>query len=136
MVHYLKQFLNQIKLTTIVYISSTLSYTCAKSYIDSKDYLIKYRNNNLCISEVFEIKSELDAIRYGAKVNFAETFSNAMIWPYVGVVTIIAPSIVLLHLLENSQSSGGAIKFFSKQKFVVIGYVGTLELLTCESCKL
>lgn len=101
---YIKQLLNQIKLTTIFYISSTLSYTCTRSYIDLKDYLIKYRNNNLDIIECFKIRSELDAVRYGAKVNFGETFSNAMIWPYVSVTNII-PNIVLMMNKETNNKN-------------------------------
>ncbi len=89
---YVKQMPPTIKLTTILYFSSSLLYTCVGSYFDSKQYLEKFRNNELKENDL--IKSEWDAVQYGSKVNFAERFFSSLIWPY-SITKNIIPSLVL-----------------------------------------
>lgn len=92
---YVKQLPKPIKLTTGLYFGSSLLYTCVGSYSDSKDYLIKYRTGKLDKYDADKINSEWEAVKYGSKVNFAERFLNAVIWPY-SITKNIIPSIVLM----------------------------------------
>ncbi len=60
----------------MAYLGCLLCYNAGSSYIDAKNYLIKYRENTLDYSD----KSEWDAVKYGASVNSLERLWNSLIW--------------------------------------------------------
>lgn len=100
---YVKQLYKSVKFISGLYFGSSLLYTCVGSCNDSKSYLMKYRNNELGeYTEEKNIKSEWDAVKYGSKVNFAEIFFNAVIWPY-SITKNIIQSIVLMINNENKK---------------------------------
>ena len=87
-----------IKISTLCYFSFSIGYCAQGSYSDSKKYLSMYRNNELNESDnyaVTKIKSEWDAVKYGAYVNFGERLWSSLIWPY-SISTNIVPIIVLM----------------------------------------
>lgn len=86
-----------IKWTSIAYVCTSLIYTCIGSYLDSKEYLMKFRNNELYHFDSFNretIKSEWDAVKYGAQLKFWRRFFHSLIWPY-SLVSNIIPGLVL-----------------------------------------
>jgi hypothetical protein len=94
-----KQLPNPIRLTTIVYLSCLLGYNIVGTYIDSKIYLDKYRTRrlvelNLSTNEIECIKSDWDAVKYGANSRALERLWDSIVWPVTTVKNIV-PAIVL-----------------------------------------
>ncbi len=86
-----------VRWSTIAYISCLFGYNVIGSYVDAKDYLNKYRSGELNKSknnEENEIKSEWDAVKYGAKYNTCNRLYESIIWP-ISIVESIIPTIVL-----------------------------------------
>jgi hypothetical protein len=88
---YYKQLPQPIKLSSIVYLSCLLGYNLFGTYNDSKIYLDKYRKGEL---EKKDLKSDWDAVKYGANYNFLERLFESLIWPVTTINNII-PAIVL-----------------------------------------
>ncbi len=94
-----KQLSSPIRLTTIVYFSCLLGYNIVGTYMDSKIYLDKYRTRrlvelNLSTNEIESIKSDWDAVKYGANSRALERLWDSIVWP-VTTVKYIVPAIVL-----------------------------------------
>jgi len=77
----------QILITS--YIASILMYNLYSSYVNSKNKLIKYRNN-----ELSEIKNEWHAVKFGASEKFISRFLKSLIWP-ITLCSDIIPAVVL-----------------------------------------
>lgn len=82
-----------LKISTIIYFSFLLGYNIVGTYQDSKKYLENYRQGKLKTKSDL-IKSDLDAVVYGANINRGERLWNSIIWP-ITVIKNIIPSIVL-----------------------------------------
>lgn len=81
-----------------------------KSYNNSKRFLLSYRNQTFIQvfkglgldNDIKKIKTEWDAVVFGAKYNFIDKLFNSLFWPYTLFEGII-PSIVLsLNPIPNS----------------------------------
>lgn len=73
------------------YVIGIFSYNCIETYISSKSCLKAYHHGYLSI---FNIKSELDAVIYGASYNRPGRFLNSLFWPATSILNSI-PHIVL-----------------------------------------
>jgi hypothetical protein len=80
--------------SSAAYISFLLIYNAYGSYIDAKIYLTKYRQNKLLPNEKNIIKSEWDAVKYGAHVNCVERLWDSITWP-ITLTNNIIPFMVL-----------------------------------------
>jgi hypothetical protein len=84
----------------IPYLLCSTGYCIGHSYKNSKNFLIHYRTNKLAELDLPEyektkIKSEWDAVKYGAGYMFYDTFWCSIIWP-ISIASDIMPTIVLL----------------------------------------
>ncbi len=89
---FIKELPKPVRYSGAAYLGCLLCYNAGSSYIDAKNYLIKYRENTLDDSE--NIQSEWDAVKYGASVNSLERLWNSLIWP-ITITNNIIPWIVL-----------------------------------------
>lgn len=82
-----------------IYIGGCLIYTVFETYNDIEIHLRNFRENTL--SDVIpsyhakRIKTEWDAIKYGAEQNVWIRYWESFVWP-VHIIRIIMPSIVLI----------------------------------------
>ena len=89
----LQRLPNPVKYSTAIYISCAVGYNAVGTYYDSKAYLQKFRSNLLEEHEK-RIKTDWDAVKYGANAHFWDRFINSWIWPLTTIKNII-PIIVL-----------------------------------------
>lgn len=87
---------NPVKYSTMSYISCAIGYNVIGTYYDSKSHLIKFRKNAFDDNNIFlkGIKTDLDAVQYGAQVHFWNRLLNSFIWP-VTIMKNIIPFFVL-----------------------------------------
>lgn len=93
-----KELPRYIKVSSI-YFSCIFGYNVCGSYIDSKNHLEKYREGKLkdliySDYDIDNIKTDWDAVKYGANVNFFDRFLNSLIWPITTIDNMV-PCIVL-----------------------------------------
>jgi hypothetical protein len=81
----------KIKWSSMLYITSGISYNIFGTYVDSKVYLQKYRNGANCHSSV---TNEWEATKFGANENAFERLLDSIVWPF-NVITNVVSSIVL-----------------------------------------
>lgn len=91
---FIKELPKPVRYSGIAYLSCLLCYNAGSSYIDAKNYLIKYRDNKLDNDDKKHITNEWDAVKYGASVNSLERLWNSLIWP-ITITNNIIPWIVL-----------------------------------------
>lgn len=91
-----------VSYTFISYFGFLLSYNAIGSYSNAKQYLKKYRENALSPNERDQMKSEWEAVKYGAHVNSYELLWDSIIWP----VTLTNNIIPFLVLTLNSKNNG------------------------------
>lgn len=94
-----------VRLSTVVYFSSFFAYNIFETYKSSKQVLVAYRKDpkakhgllDLGIKDyqVDQIKSDWDAVEFGAYNKFCERFFDSLVWPFTFVRGTI-PSIVLV----------------------------------------
>lgn len=94
-----KQLPKPVRYTSIVYMAGIFTYNVVGSYYDSKDFLLKFRQNRLgdlglSESETRYITTDWDAVRIGAKWNAYGRLWNSIIWP-ISSISKIVPSVVL-----------------------------------------
>jgi hypothetical protein len=100
MVNLLVTFKNlsrPVRWSTIAYISCLFGYNVIGTYVDAKNYLNKYRSGEINKSkhnEEEDIKSEWDAVKFGAQYNAFKRLYDSIIWP-ISVAENIIPTIVL-----------------------------------------
>jgi hypothetical protein len=89
--------LPRIKTTAIIYATGLFGYNIFGTYVDSKIILKKYRENNLHELGIFrdDIRSDWQAVKYGANYYAINRLWNSIIWPITSITNII-PEIVLL----------------------------------------
>ena len=90
------------RITTIMYLSCLLGYNIIGTYADSTTYLNKYRleqqslNKKECVgSEWSAVKSDWEAVKYGANHHLWERLFASIVWPITTIKNIV-PSIVLM----------------------------------------
>lgn len=88
-----------VKISSIVYIGCLICYNTYGTYDDSTIYLNKYREGKLTDlieydSEINSIKTDLDAAKYGANINFLERLWYSIVWPIILIQNTV-PAIVL-----------------------------------------
>ena len=91
---FVKELPKPVKYSSFAYIGCLLIYNASGSYIDAKQYLEKYRENQLTNDEKNEIKSDWDAVKYGANLNCVRRLWDSIIWP-VTITNNIIPWLVL-----------------------------------------
>ena len=91
---FFKNMSKPFKYGSIFYFVGIVGYNSFYSYSDSKEYLNKYRKNNLTSDESKEIQSEFDAVKYGGSKDFAPRFFASIVWP-ISLANDIIPSVVL-----------------------------------------
>ena len=91
---FIKELPRPVQYSSLAYLGCLLCYNAASSYIDAKSYLINYREGRLTQNEAKIIKSEWDAVKYGAYVNVGERLWNSLIWP-ITITNNIIPFLVL-----------------------------------------
>lgn len=91
---FIKELPKPVKYTSFAYIGCLLIYNASGSYIDAKLYLKKYRENNLTNHEKDDIKSDWDAVKYGANLNCGKRLWDSIIWP-ITITNNIIPWLVL-----------------------------------------
>ncbi len=106
MVNLLVTFKNlpqPVRWSSIAYVSCLFGYNLIGSYMNAKNFLNKYRSGELAelkkssqISQLHidMIKSDWDAVKFGAKYNAFERLFDSIIWP-IRLTEDIIPSIVL-----------------------------------------
>lgn len=94
LIFFIKELPKPVRYSGAAYLGCLLCYNAGSSYIDAKNYLIKYRESTLDDNEKKDLKSEWDAVKYGASVNSLERLWNSLIWP-ITVTNNIIPWIVL-----------------------------------------
>lgn len=100
MVNLLVTFKNlsrPIRWSTIAYISCLFCYNVSGAYVDAKHYLNKYRSGEISMLKnngENEIKSEWDAVKFGAQNNTFKRLWDSFIWP-ISIAENIIPTIVL-----------------------------------------
>ena len=80
--------------TSIAYFSGLLLYNASGCYFNAEQYLKKYRENALSPNERDIMKSEWEAVKYGAHVNCGQLLWDSIIWP-VTLTNNIIPFLVL-----------------------------------------
>jgi len=91
-----------VRLTTLIYFGSLLSWNTYFTYMDSKKCLKLFRNNKLkelaeegiAISQRDNIKTEWDAVKFGATMKSFERLWDSIWWPLTAIQNII-PAVVL-----------------------------------------
>ena len=63
------------------YLISVSGITVFNTFLYSKEYLIKYRENKLKLKESEFINNEWEAVKYGAHHYFFENLVKAFCWP-------------------------------------------------------
>lgn len=91
---FIEQLPKPLAYTSITYFSALLLYNASGSYFNAKQYLKKYRENALSPNERDIMKSEWEAVKYGASVNYYELLLDSIIWP-VTLTNNIIPFLVL-----------------------------------------
>ncbi len=92
-----KNLSQPIRWSTIAYISCVFCYNVIGTYYDAKHFLNKYRAGEIITSTsngTDKIKSEWDAVKYGAKHKSFERLYNSIIWP-ISTAENIIPAVVL-----------------------------------------
>ena len=92
---YYKELPVKYKISSLCYVGGILLFNTYGCYTDSKNFLNKFRNNQLNNTEKETIKDEWTAVKYGANINFSERFFDSIIFPITTISNLI-PSIVLL----------------------------------------
>jgi len=91
-----------VRLTTLIYFGSLLSWNTYFTYMDSKKCLELFRNNKfkelekegVSNSQIANIKTEWDAVKLGATVKSFQRLWDSIWWPLTAIQNII-PAIVL-----------------------------------------
>ena len=91
---FIKELPQPVKFSTILYVVSILSYNGICSYLNAKLYLENYRANRLERNLKDLIKSDWDAVKYGANVDCYKRLWDSIIWP-ITITNNIIPWIVL-----------------------------------------
>lgn len=86
-----KELPKPIKRSTLIYLLCLFGYNIFGSYRDSKFYLDKFREGSL---KETKIKSDWDAVKYGASVNFGQRMFDSLVWPITTINNTI-PALVL-----------------------------------------
>lgn len=81
-----------IRYGSYVYVGSLIVYNIGATYIDSTNFLKKYRNGE--VSTYNNIKNDWEAVKYGASENFWSRLVDSIVWP-VSLCSNIIPYIVL-----------------------------------------
>ena len=91
---FVKEMPRPVRYISMVYITALLLYNGSGSYMDAKEYLNKYRENTLSQNARGEIKSEWEAVKYGASLHSGQRLWDSIIWP-VTLTNNIIPWLVL-----------------------------------------
>jgi len=91
---FIKELPKPVSYTCISYFGFLLLYNVSGSYVNAKQYLKKYRENELLPNERDIMKSEWEAVKYGAHVNYYKLLWDSIIWP-VTLTNNIIPFLVL-----------------------------------------
>jgi hypothetical protein len=91
-----------VRLTTLIYFGSLLSWNTYFTYMDSKKCLELFRNNKITELgkegvtnfQIANIKTDWDAVLFGATMNSGERLWDSIWWPLTAIQNII-PAIVL-----------------------------------------
>lgn len=79
-----------------VYCAIALSYNTIGTYSNSKDYLVKFRTQQLTHAlERDAIRNDWDAVCFGAQKNAGQRLWDSIIWP-VSTIKNVVPAVVLL----------------------------------------
>ena len=95
-----KQLPDAVRLSTKLYFGCLLGYNIVGTYLDSKMYLEKYRTRrlvdlDLSTNQIENIKTEWDAVKYGANSRALERLWDSIVWPVTTIKNIV-PAIVLM----------------------------------------
>ncbi len=95
-----KELPKPVKLSSGLYISCILGYNIYGTYTDSKIYLDKFREDKLkdlgiTDNEKKEIKTDWDAVKFGANSRCLERLWDSIVWPITGITNLV-PAIVLM----------------------------------------
>lgn len=80
---FVKELNTPSRYVIISYVCALILYNASGSFIDAKKHLIKFRERDKQIKSdwQYEIKSEWEAVKYGAKVNSSQRLWDSIIWP-------------------------------------------------------
>ena len=98
---FIQELPKPLTYTSAIYFGALLLYNASGSYIDAKDYLKKYREHKLTPKERDQIKTEWDAVKYGASLHAGQRLWDSIIWP----ITLTNNIIPFLVLTLNSRSN-------------------------------
>lgn len=88
----------------LVYLGCLVSYNGVASYNDATRHLAMFRSGTLHAGP--SIRSEWDAVKYGATVNSAQRFWDSLVWP----VTVVENIIPWIALALNPPPKGDSAK--------------------------
>ncbi len=83
-----------VKVSFIIYLNCLLGYNMYGTYTDSKKYLEKFREGKIKEFEKNDIKTDWDAVKYGAKSRYFERLWDSIVWPITSINNIV-PALVL-----------------------------------------
>ncbi len=92
---YYKSLPVKYKISTLGYLGGIFLFNSHGCYVDSLNYLNKFRTNKLTNKEIELIKTEWDSVKYGANLNFSSRLFDSIIFPITTINNFI-PSLVLL----------------------------------------
>ncbi len=95
-----KELPKPVKLSSALYVTCILGYNIYGTYSDSKTYLDKFREGkleDLGISDYQKnhIKTDWDAVKYGANSRCLERLWDSIVWPITSIKNLV-PAIVLM----------------------------------------
>jgi len=93
----MKELPTPVKFSSLVYLGVALGYNFINAYVDAEQSLIEYRNGVTArkgINGHVNLKSEWEAVKYGASDNSLKRLWDSMTWPF-SIAENIMPWIVL-----------------------------------------
>ncbi len=95
-----KELPKPVKLSSALYVTCILGYNIYGTYYDSKTCLDKFREGKLGELGIDnyqkkQIKTDWDAVKYGANYRCLERLWDSIVWPITSITNLV-PSIVLM----------------------------------------